>query len=437
MTWRKLSYIEHIAEVNIACFVRLEGTLTLEQLRSALTRVQRKHPALLALIRDKKDGLYYEADTAPEIPLRLLQRTAEDDYRRECQTELTTDFAYDKPQLRVVWLKSELETDLLFTTSHRICDGLSIFIIVKEVLQLLHSSDELIPYEAITTRDIIGDYQPPQPRKRKFVAFVLNGILRLVPSSRPAQKNKEHFLEWSAGRVLSHSLRQRCKDEGVSVHAAFLAALDRAFLTVFGKRSPEWITCPIDLRRGRFPVLKDDMLFYGGGKFKVRTGKFDHLDFWASARAINQDVRKQIEREVLDIPGRLHFFELLRPLSSGQVQWILRITDALQFKRRRLKGFGVSNLGNIVISDAGSPFPLKELRLYTHSLNFRVLGLIPYTVKGEMRFFCMSSETRVSRTEIEALKHEFMALLKQQGRQADYESDEIPNTLVAVTGGRS
>jgi hypothetical protein len=437
MIRRKLSYIEHMAEVNIACFVRLEGQVTLEQLRSALTRVQRKHPALRALIRDEKDGLYYEADAAPEIPLRLARRIAEDDYRRECQTELTTEFAYDKPQLRVVWLRSELETDLLFTTSHRICDGLSIFIIVKEVLQSLHSSEELIPYEAITTQDIIGDYQPPEPRKRKLATSVLNGILRFIPSSRPAPKNKGHFMEWSADRALSHSLRQRCKAEGVSVHAAFLAALDMSLIAVFEKRSPQWITCPIDLRRGRFSVLKDDMLFYGGGNFKVRTGQFSHLDFWASARAMNQDMRKQIEREVLDIPGRLDFFELLRPLSSGQVQWILRITDALQSKSSRLKGFGVSNLGNVVISEAGTPFPLKDLRLYAHSLNFRVLGLIPYTVKGEMRFSCLSSETCISRMELDALKAEFMALLKQQVPQADYEPNEIPNTLAAVTEGRS
>jgi hypothetical protein len=437
MSLRKLSHIEHLAELNIVCFARLDGTLTLEQLRSALSRVQSKHPALRALIRDRKDGLYYEADTAPEIPLRLVRRMAEDDYRRECQAELTMRFAYDQPQIRIVWLKSELETDLLFTVSHRICDGLSIFIIVKEVLQSLKSGEELISYEAITTQNIIGNYQPPQPLKRKLTVSMLNGILRLIPSSRPAPKNKEHALEWSAGRALSQSLRERCKAEGVSVHAAFLAALDRALVDLFGKRAPKRITCPIDLRRGRFPALKDDMLFYGGGNFKVRTGQFSYLDFWASARAINQEMRNGIEREVLDLPGRLHFFESLRPLSTGQIQWILRVTDALQSKRSRLKTFGVSNLGNVAIGDAGNSLRSKDLRLYAHSLNFRVLGLIPYTVNGDMRFYCMSSETCISRNEIEALKSEFMALLKQQVPQADYEPDEISNTLAAVTGGRS
>src|SRR5260370_32649338 len=160
---RKLSYIERVVEGNIVYFVRLEGSLSLDPLRSARSRVQRKHPALRALIREEPDGLYYEADSAPEIPLRVVPRVNEDDYRRECQTELTTDFVYDEPQLRAVWLQSELENDLLLVTSHRICDGMRGFTIVREVCGSLHTAEKLIPYEPITERDIIGDYQPPQP----------------------------------------------------------------------------------------------------------------------------------------------------------------------------------------------------------------------------------------------------------------------------------
>src|SRR3981081_1098129 len=142
---RRLSYLEHVVEGNIVYFVRLEGSFHLDQLRSALSRVQRKHPALRALLREEPDGLYYEADSAPGIPLRIVPRVTEDDYRRECQTELTTGFAYDQPQLRAVWLRSKLETDLLLTTTHRMCDGMSVFIIVREVLQALHAGEELIP----------------------------------------------------------------------------------------------------------------------------------------------------------------------------------------------------------------------------------------------------------------------------------------------------
>jgi len=65
---RKLSRIEHALIGNVVCFVSLEGHFTYDQLRLALARVQRKHPALRALIRAEADGLYYEEDPSVEIP---------------------------------------------------------------------------------------------------------------------------------------------------------------------------------------------------------------------------------------------------------------------------------------------------------------------------------------------------------------------------------
>jgi hypothetical protein len=100
---RKLSTVEHILDGNLTCFVRLEGRFSPDQLRSALSRVQRKHPALRALIREAPDGLYYEADSAPEIPPRIVPRVNEGDYRRESHIERTHDFAYDGPRLHAIW----------------------------------------------------------------------------------------------------------------------------------------------------------------------------------------------------------------------------------------------------------------------------------------------------------------------------------------------
>ena len=153
---RKLSNIERILDGNVMCLVSLDGSLSLDQIRSALSRVQRRHPALRALIRAESDGLYYEDEYAPQIPLHIVSGASEDDRRRECERELSTDFAYDQPQLRVVWLQSERESDLLFTTSHRICDGKSIFILVKEILESLYTDRELVPYAPISVQDIIG-----------------------------------------------------------------------------------------------------------------------------------------------------------------------------------------------------------------------------------------------------------------------------------------
>jgi hypothetical protein len=428
---RKLSTIEHVLDGNIVCLVRLEGSFRLDRLRSALSRIQRKHPALRALIREKPDGLYYEGDCAPEIPLRIVPRVAEDDCRRECQTELTTYFAYDQPQLRAVWLESERVSDLLLTTSHRICDGMSMLTIVREVLRSLHTDEELIPYEPITTEDIIGDYQPPQRWKRKLMARLVNCLLRLVPSSRRAPENNEHYLEWRADRALSDAMKRRCKAEGISVHAALVVALERALFAVYGKKLPRWIGNQIDPRRGRFAALKSDMLFFGGGSFQIQTGQGPEVEFWARARSINEEMPRLIEEEMLRIPSRFHFIEMLRPPSSGQIQSILRLEEAFKTSDR-LTGFALSNLGNIAISDSHAPFRVKDLCLYVHSFKTKALGLIAYTLNGEMRFNCVADEKCMSRDHANALKREFMALLERQVIQADDGASEVPRMVGAV-----
>ena len=411
---RKLSTIEHMIDGNIVYFVRLEGSVDPERLRLALGRVQRKHPALRTVIHEERDGLYYEEDCAPEVPLRVLRRVEDDDFRRESQRELTTVFPYDQPQLRAVMLQSQRESDLLLVTSHRICDGMSMLTIVKEVLRALHTDEDLIPYTPITTRDMIGDYQPPQPWKRKLTAGLANGIMRLIPHSRRAPDNKECCLEWAADRALSDTLKQRCKAEGVSIHAALVVALDRALFAVLRKKkAPAWIESPMDARRGRLAALKSDMLFFGGGSLTIRTGQAPELDFWARAREIHEQIRRDIEQEMLNIPGRYHFFEMLRPLPATQMQSVVRAADALKINGSWNR-FALSNLGNVVVSDSDAPFRVKDLRLYVHSFSIRLLGLVAYALNGEMRFYCVGDEKCLSLKQAEGLKREFMALLRQQ-----------------------
>src|SRR5882762_3657577 len=172
---RKLSAIECMIDANIGFMVRLEGSFQLERLRSALARVQRKHPALRMVLRKQKNGLYYEENCAPEVPLRVVPRVSEDDYKCEMQIELMGAFGEGQTLLRAVWLPSEHESDLLFVTSHRICDGMSMLTIVREVLRALHSDKELVPYDPVTARIMIGEYKPEQPWKPKLIAGLMNG----------------------------------------------------------------------------------------------------------------------------------------------------------------------------------------------------------------------------------------------------------------------
>ncbi len=68
-------------------------------------------------------------------------------------------------------------------------------------------------------------------------------------------------------------------------------------------------------------------------------------------------------------------------MTSGQVQSIVRLGDALKFNGSWNR-FALSNLGTVVVSDSDAPFRVKDLRLYMHSVNFRALCLVTYTFKG-------------------------------------------------------
>jgi hypothetical protein len=422
---RRLSIVERMADSNLVWFVRLNNSPDIDGLRQALDSLQRRHPALRALLREEPDGLYYESDSAPKIPLRAVRRSSEDDYCGERQAELTTAIPHDQPLLRVVWLQSESECDLLLTASHRICDAMSMFTLVREVVHSLNGGEELSPQMPITTNDLIGSFRPSRPWINTAVSLLINGLLRLIPRSRALAENIERHSEWKASRELSDALKYRCKAEKVSIHAAFTVALERALFTIYGKKMfPRWIMSPMDLRRGRFAALKDDAVFSGAGNFKLTTQPPDD-EFWTRVRSIDEEVQRKIQQEVQNIPKRLYFLEKLRPLADGQINSLIKLLDWFMQRGDRLNqngdwnGFGLSNLGNIAVDHTGEFFQVKDLHLYTHSFNFRMLGLIPYSINGDMRFYYVSDERWLGRCPADALEREFMALLTRAAVMRD------------------
>jgi hypothetical protein len=431
---RKLSAIEHMIDGNIVYFVRLEGHFQAEKLRSAIARLQYKHPALRMLIRKERDGLYYEFDCAPEVPLRIVSRVRESDYRRESAVELRAHFAHDRPQLRVVWLRSDQEQDLLFVASHRICDGMSMLTIVREVLRFLHKDEIPTPYEPISPDDIIGDYQPPNPGKRRIQAHLVNAILGLIPKSRKDPGNNEYALEWCADQEMTDALRQRCRSEGVSVHAALTVGLDRALYAVLGERKmPAWIESPMDARRGRLAVLRSDMLFFGGGSLKVHTGGNPGGAFWERARVVHGELRGMIDQELLNIPGRFQFFGMLRPLPDARIHTMVRMADALKINGSWNR-IALSNLGDVIVVEPDAPFRLKDLRIYVHSFNIRLLGLVSYLLNGEMRFCYVGDEKCMSRNQAEALRNQMMAILRDRISESNRCHEEVSLNVHSLAG---
>lgn len=412
-----LSTIEQLIDGCIVYALRIEGEIDETDLRKAIARVQAKHPALRATLRTQGAAVRYVDDGAGPIPLRALALRGGGDARREIDLELQTPFADGQPQLRLVWLRGADASDLLFVASHRICDGMSLLIVARETLRALHDDAPLLPYPPLTAADIVGDYRPEHPRRRRCVAGLIGLALRLLPPMAPP-RNREHHLEWSAGAVLSSALRQRCKREDVSVHAALLVALDEALLTALGREQvPAWIESPMDGRRGRVPALADDRLFYGGGGLKFRTGQDNGTGFWERARDAHRSMQAQIERESREIPSRYHFCELIRPPAPARLNALIRFGNALGLKGSWNR-ITLSNLGQLDLVEDHAPFRLEDFRLYVHSHSVRALGLMVYSLHGQIRFYCMGDEHCIDLDRAQALREALMAVLETQVARA-------------------
>ncbi|SFK48663.1 condensation domain-containing protein [Lysobacter sp. cf310] len=410
---RPLSTIEQLIDGCIVYALRLDGEIAEADLRRAIARVQAKHPALRATLRTQGMAVRYVDDGAGPIPLRVLGLRGDGDSRREIDQELETPFAEGQAQLRLVWLRGAGRSELLFAASHRICDGMSLLIVARETLRALYDDVPLPPYAPLTAADIVGHYVPAHPRRRRWVAGLIGLALRLLPPMAPP-RNREHHLEWSAGAVLSSALRQRCKREDVSVHAALLVALDAALLTALGREQvPAWIESPMDGRRGRVPALADDRLFYGGGGLKFRTGQDDGSGFWDRVREAHRSIQAQIERETREIPSRYHFCELIRPPAPARLNALIRLGNALGLKGSWNR-ITLSNLGQLDLVDERAPFRLDDFRLYVHSHSVRALGLIVYALHGQLRFYCMGDEHCIDPERAHALREALMAVLEAQ-----------------------
>jgi hypothetical protein len=162
------------------------------------------------------------------------------------------------------------------------------------------------------------------------------------------------------------------------------------------------------------------------------TGQSPDEEFWKRARAINEEIRAKVERELRDIPGRFHFLEMLRPVSRRQVQTIVRLGDVTK-RNGSWNRFGFSNLGKVAMIDGDTSFQVTDLRIYMHSVNVRALCLVTYTFNEEMRFYCMGDEKCISPEQAETLRRRFMELLENSVPVSPMESHSDRAAKAAVS----
>ncbi|GAJ24617.1 unnamed protein product, partial [marine sediment metagenome] len=121
---------------TISIVARIKGYISEDDLKGALYKVGQQHLLLgVRIYLDENNEPWYTNEKVPENPLRVVQRTSDEDWNRELLNEYKIRFKLATgPLARFVLLQSHEISEILIICHHVICDGTSLAILARDLL---------------------------------------------------------------------------------------------------------------------------------------------------------------------------------------------------------------------------------------------------------------------------------------------------------------
>lgn len=418
---RELNEIEYLnwcfgQPYNIVICVRIRGNIPPDRLQSALDKAQQRHPLLkVNTILNEQDMPLFASEGVGAIPLKVINRTGEDQALRITEQELATPFDMNEllesplPLMRVTLLRlqnSAIEpADIIISAQHTISDGMSMVFLVRDLLYFMTN-----PKDPVTVLDVTAsseDVFPPNIRKRipksalKFKASLLFMKLYVKLKFRRGTQKPRTFAasskihSWQLTADQTEDLLARCKQERVSVQSA----LCTAFLTTFTA-----VNTPVNLRpQLALPVDEAFGLYAGAAVIKM---KYDaKTDFWVNAREFHGKLRKSLQ----DPFYVFRLFSKRVPLKAMQEYFSL-FADLISDQHP----FAITNLGSL--DKMGVGFQVADLRVesffggVSEVIDASVLTV--YSIDGAMHFHFHYLEHVMNTSEAEKLVNKAMNMLR-------------------------
>lgn len=417
---RKLLFLERFiygdgtVPKNITFTVKLRGGLSEQALRHALDKVQAKHPLLTVGVQEDSKGRpwFVTPTPMPEIPLRIVERTSEEDWMRESEKECAVPFDLQRgPLLRMVWIRSGVVSDLIMVCHHCICDGASIVTLFREILMLADQPNlEIGQYESFNSIEdlvpqlILSDKK--NQRKGKITAAFLRLFLFFMRSKKEIRWGKDYTVRWKLDKASTAALIRRCKEERTTVHAALCAAFLWAFRHVKGEKARNQVFCPVNLRR-YITEIKDDMLFGFASSTTLSLEKDPKLDFLSQVKKLNARLSEKLEN--LKVYEEIMINEYYHPVVKKLSQYLstARGNNDLTF----------SNMGRLDIPKRFGSFEVETIHnpiLIFKSANPN--GIIASTFDEQMSFSFLSNDAYLSEEDAGAIRDKAMEVLMEGKR---------------------
>ena len=413
---------------NVILIGRFEGTVSEEQLKIAISKVRKIHPLLNVRVQQEKNGdAYFTTENVGELSIQVVEgdKFGNKELMDMAVKELKTRHPLDTgPLIRFVIFRTPDSFDLLVNSNHMMCDGLSMYYLIRDIFLHLDNPDKEIKQmpEPVIVKDNLPQGVALKNYFTKLIIRLNNAWAKKGIRFDEADHIRLHEKFWSMEKGLSihhwnlseqqtASFIQRCKKEKVSVHSALCTAFLIAQIEIQGKKSYlKNISMPVSIReRLTTPVGESFGLYFSSFKLKFKPPKDDN--FWVNARAVHDYIQKQItDKNVFTIYMQL---KDLHPTLVDSISYTKYGEHGDKLAKRFLKleggytlntGLDLSNLGVLKMPEGRSQIILKNIIGPCCYNEFQEKYMGVATIGGKMYFTITFCESRVTRGTVENLK---------------------------------
>ncbi|MHA1479358.1 MAG: condensation domain-containing protein [Promethearchaeota archaeon] len=437
---------------NVLMVARIKGQFSETDLRSAIQKIQQRHPLLGVHIEfDDNHQVWFTSRNTLDIPLKVYTRLSDKAWLEACCEENRIPFQLDKgPLLRIIWVKDTSVSELILLGQHAICDGTSLVFLMRDLLTYL--GDPTIKVEVL-------DDPPTIDKAVNLDQIKLNFILkRVIAKLTELWKNNEirfgledfeplqEVFNVSNYQILTYELSpdetegliQKSREHGVTVNSVLYSALLSAQLEIEGKEKNylQNILLPINLRPYMDPPIGEIVGFYAGGEafpHKVTLKK----NFWRRTRDLHNNLQKHITMDAM-LSNAKRLFSLpptwiearsilflgnKLPESNPKYNQLLEVVKKSSLLQRIVKsnlgeefqiGLALTNLGKMDIPQQYGELELESI-FFIPPLNLlseKVIGIL--TVGGKLRIVISYLEKYLKSEIAQSLLYRALEIIKEK-----------------------
>lgn len=288
----RLMHVDGCSSIILKLCIMAKGYITEENFRSALAKLQKKHPQL----RMRIEGNYFIFDdSVPPIPLKIIERHSDEQWKAEMEADIQTPIDFvNGPMARFVWLRSSERSDIMIITTHTIMDGVAIIALMKELVMLIDDPRrevEIYP-PILSLEEILPGVKISWAEKLFARCLVLpaNLLLYLSRIGKKVKPVEYCELEWNLTFEETALIKKASKKYNAQPYTLQCIIMAKAFMKYHNtERRKRRVFMSLDIRR-YIPAIKRDMMFSFAPMLKFDIDFSSDDDFWELARKFNQEL---------------------------------------------------------------------------------------------------------------------------------------------------